>query len=123
VIFDIRCAFRGRAQAELDSSEPGRFVELACGMVFLVRVHLRSVRAQCLGKEDETCPPTFAPLGRVDIHPVNVRIGHRQKGNDRFVARADPDVTARSNHFSEDRSGPLQCKRLPVGRNRYATTS
>src|SRR5712692_8640984 len=38
MIFDIRCAFRGRAQPELDRSEPMLFVELACGMVFLVRV-------------------------------------------------------------------------------------
>ena len=89
------------------------FVELTCGMVFLVRVEIESVRMQCFGEEDETRPPTFAPLGRVDIHPVDVRTGHRQKGNNLFVARADPDVTARSNHFSEHRSGPLQCERLP----------
>ena len=41
MIFDIRCAFRGWARPELDCSEPMRFVELACGMVFLVRVSQR----------------------------------------------------------------------------------
>lgn len=54
MIFNIRCAFRGRAQPELDSPEPMLFVELACGMVFLVRMQLQSVGMQCLGKEDET---------------------------------------------------------------------
>ena len=113
MIFDIRRAFRGRAQPELDRPEPLLFVELACGVVFLVRVELESTGMQCLGKVDETCPPTFAPLGRVDVHPIDVRTGHGQKGHDVFLARADPDAAARPNHFSEDLSGPFERERLP----------
>ena len=41
-------------------------------MVFLVRVKLQALGMQCLGKKDETCPPAFSPLGRIDIHPVDV---------------------------------------------------
>lgn len=81
------------------------FVELAGGMVFLVCVQLQSVRMQSFGMNDETCPPTFAPLGWVNIHPIDVRIGHGQKGNNVPVARANPDPAARPNHFSEDLSG------------------
>ena len=105
MIFHVWCAFRGRAEPELDSSEPLPFVEVARGMIFLVRVKLQSVRMQCFGKEDETRPPTFAPLGWIDIHPIDVRTGHRQKGNNVCLVRADPDVAARPNHFSEDLSG------------------
>jgi hypothetical protein len=38
MIFNVRYAFGGWAQPELHSPEPMLFIELACGMVFLVRV-------------------------------------------------------------------------------------
>src|SRR5215510_5706752 len=101
MIFNARRIFRGRAQPELDSSEPMLLVELAGGTVFLVRVELQSVGMQCLGKENETCSPAFAPLGRVDEHPVDVGARHREKGNSAFVAGAHPDIATRANHFSE----------------------
>src|SRR5437870_13318533 len=102
VIFNIRCVFRGWAQPELDDPEPMLFVKLACGMVFLVRVKLQSIGMQRLGKKDETCPPAFAPLGRIDIHPIDVGPRHREKRNTPTVASTDPEAPARPNHFAKD---------------------
>ncbi len=90
------------------------FVELACGMVFLVRVKLQSVGMQCLSKEDETCPPTFSPLDRIDKHPVDVRTSHCQKRDNLPVACTHPDVAARANHFPKDVASSFQGERLPV---------
>ena len=90
------------------------FVEQACGMVFLVRVKLQSVGMQCLSKEDETCPPTFSPLDRIDKHPVDVRTRHCQKGDNLPVACTHPDVAARANHFPKDVAGSFQRELLPI---------
>ena len=76
MIFDIGCAFRGRAQPEPDGRETMLFVEPASGMVLLVRVKLQSVGMQRLSQEHETCPPIFSPLDRIDEHPVDVRTRH-----------------------------------------------
>src|SRR5262245_6815047 len=102
MVFDIGCALRGRTEPELDGSEPVLFVETTRGMVFLMCVQLQSVGLQSLGEQHETRPPPLAPLGRVDIHPVDVRTGHREKRDNTFVARADPDVAARPDHVAKD---------------------
>jgi hypothetical protein len=89
------------------------FVEPARRMIFLVRVQLEAVWRQCLSEEHKTRPPTFAPLDRIDKHPIEVRTRHGQKGDNLFVASADPNVAAGPNHFAEDCSGLFQRKRLP----------
>src|SRR5438309_4544268 len=68
----------------------------------------------CLGKEDETCSPTFAPLEGIDIHPVNVRTDHCQKPDNLPVVRPHPDVAARANPFPKDVSRSFQRESLPA---------
>ena len=113
VIFDIRCAFRWRAQPEPGGREAMLFVEPASGMVLLVRVKLQSVGVQRLGQEDKTRPPTFSPLDGIDEHPVDVCTGHGQEGDDLAIACPYPDVAARANHFPKDIAGSFQREFLP----------
>ena len=94
------------------------FVELARGMVFLVRVKLQSLGMECLGQEHEACSPPLAPLRRIDIHPVDAGAGHREKGNNLLVARTHPDVAARANHLSKNVAGSFQREPLPGGKVR-----
>ncbi len=116
MIFNIGRAFRGRAQPELDGPESMLFVELACGMVLLVRVKLQAVGIQCLSKEDGTRPPAFSPLDRIDKHPVDVRTSHCQKRDNLPVACTHPDVAARANHFPKDVASSFQRELLPAGK-------
>jgi len=118
MIFDIRDALGRRAQPELDCPEPVGFIELAGGLVRLVRVQLQALGMHCLSKEDETCPPTFAPLWWIDEHPIDVGTPHRKKGNNVRVARPHPDVATRSNHVSEDLTGVFEREPLPIGKER-----
>jgi hypothetical protein len=113
MIFNVGCAFRGRARAEPDGLEAMLFVQLARGGVLLMRVKLQPGWIQHLRKENEPRPPTFAPLGRVDEHPINVRTPHRQKGNNVVVARTNPDVATGADYIPEDFSGSFQRERLP----------
>src|SRR5262245_53273390 len=113
VVFNVRCTLGRRAHAELDGREPVLLVQRAGRVVLLVRVKLEAGGTQLLRKENERCPPSFAPLGRIDVHPIDVGADQRKKGDDAAPSVADPDIAARLYHRPEDLAGSFQGQRLP----------
>src|SRR5262245_57538081 len=113
VVFNVGRTLGRRAHAELDGREPVLFVQPARSVVLLVRVKLEPVGVQLLRQENERRPPAFAPLGGIDVHPIDVGARQRKKGHDVAPVRADPDVATRLNHRPEDFAGSFQRECLP----------
>src|SRR5262245_55323393 len=113
VVFNVRRTLARRAHAELDGREPLLFVQRAGRVVLLVRVKPEPAGAQLLRQENERSPPSFSPLGGIDVHPIDVGACQREKGDNVAPSRADPDIAARLNHRPEDLAGSFQRERLP----------
>jgi hypothetical protein len=114
MVFNIWSIFWRRANAETDSSKPMFLVKLAGAVVLLMRAKLQAAREPSLGELDQPCSPTFAPLGGIHIHPIDVRALHCEKGDNMFVVDSYPDIASGTNHFSKDLSGPLERERSPL---------
>jgi hypothetical protein len=108
MVFNIGNALRWRAHPEFNGVETVLLVKRTGRAVLLVRVQLQSIRRQRSGKGEKTGSEPLAPLVRIDVLAVDVRVLHGDVAHNRSVERTYPDVASGANGFPEELRGALR---------------